>query len=136
MYQPRGGEANQICHFEAIAEARPGILRGEAFEHLIRGMLAVQLGIDHARTDGVHGDAELAELLRGRVGSPRSPAFDAVSYTSPSVLTIGQSRGRCGDREGHNAARRAALPEERLSFIKNGAVRLTSITLALLGGRG
>jgi hypothetical protein len=56
-----------------------GIARGEAFEQLVRGMFARQLGIDHAGADGVHGDAELAELLRGRARvSPRSPAFDAV----------------------------------------------------------
>jgi hypothetical protein len=41
-------------------------------------MFARQLGINHTGADGVHGDAELAELLRGRRVSPRSPAFDAV----------------------------------------------------------
>jgi hypothetical protein len=54
----RGGEANQIGDFESGAEARHGIARGETLEQLVRGMFARQLGIDHAGTDGVHGDAE------------------------------------------------------------------------------
>src|SRR5438034_11723834 len=61
-----GGEANQIGDFERSAEPRHGIARGKTFEQLVRGMFARQLGIDRAGADGVHGDAELAELLRGR----------------------------------------------------------------------
>src|SRR6478736_5590889 len=61
-----GGEANQIGDFEGGAEARHGITCGETFEQLVRGMFASQLGIDHAGADGVYGDAELAELFRGR----------------------------------------------------------------------
>ena len=62
----RGGEANQICDFERGSEARHGIARGEVLEQLVGGMFARQLGLDHTGTDGVHGDAELAEFLRGR----------------------------------------------------------------------
>ena len=61
-----GGEANQIGDFDGGAEARHGIARGETFEQLVRSMFARQLGIDHTGADSVHGDAELAELLRGR----------------------------------------------------------------------
>ena len=61
-----GGEANQIGDFDRGAEARHGIARGETFEQLVRSMFARQLGIDHTGADGVHGDAELAEFLRGR----------------------------------------------------------------------
>src|SRR4029077_938531 len=61
-----GGEANQIGDFEGSGEGRHEIPRGTTFEHLVRGMFASQLGIDHAGADSVHGDAELAECLRGR----------------------------------------------------------------------
>src|SRR5206468_12949760 len=57
------GEANQIGDFERGAEPRHGIARGKTFEQLVRSMFARQLGIDHAGADGVHSDAELAELL-------------------------------------------------------------------------
>src|SRR5262249_32170384 len=61
-----GGEANQIGDFERGAEARHRIAYGETFKQLVRGMFVRQLGIDHTRTDSVHGDAELAELFRRR----------------------------------------------------------------------
>jgi hypothetical protein len=64
------GEANQIGDFERGAEARHGIARGETFEQLVRSMFARELGIDHTGADGVHGDTELAELLRGRACQP------------------------------------------------------------------
>src|SRR4029077_20151072 len=61
-----GGEANQISDFERSAEPRHRIARGQAFDQLVRGMFTRQLGVDHTGADGVYGDAELAELLRGR----------------------------------------------------------------------
>ena len=82
-----GGEANQIGDFECGAEARHGIVHGEALSKP-PGMFARGLGIDHAGTTAFTVMPNLPSSFAAARVSPRSPAFDAVSCAPPSVLTI------------------------------------------------
>ena len=68
----RRRKAHQVGHFDRGSETRNGIARREALEQLRRRVFVGELRIDHPRTDGVHRDAELAELLRG--GPASAPA--------------------------------------------------------------
>ena len=63
-------KAHQVGHLDRGSETRNGIARREPLEQFGRRVFVCELGVDHPRTDGVHRDAELAELLRG---GPRQP---------------------------------------------------------------
>src|SRR6185437_9013040 len=65
-----GGEANEVGDFPSRPEARDGISSRESLEQLGRRVLVGQLGVDHARTHRVHGDAEPSELFRGSARQP------------------------------------------------------------------
>src|SRR4029079_5241062 len=69
------GKTNQIGDFKSAAETWHWISRSKSLEQLVRGMFARQFGIDHARANSVHGDAELPELLRGSACQPEQPGL-------------------------------------------------------------